>query len=225
MTIKNTLAMTLGQARTVATVGCRSRAMTASTPHRSAVAGLFAATMIAMTVAAQAVPMPAGGRTSQPIGHYEFCQNAPQECRRTGHAAPHALTEADWQRMVAINNRINTRIRPLTDLEIWGREEVWSFPTSVGDCEDYVLLKRQQLMEAGFHPSNLLITVVRQPNGDGHAVLTVRTDHGDFILDNMVGAIEDWRDTPYTYLKRQSTAHAGRWETIHDARTQISEMR
>ncbi len=188
-------------------------------------AGAAMAGMVLAATGAQAGTMPLTGRTTQPIGHYEFCQRLPGECVPLGRAAPHELTRDDWQSMIDINNHINAVVQPLTDLQIWGREEKWSFPTDVGDCEDYVLLKRHMLIERGFHPANLLITVVRQPNGDGHAVLTVRTDHGEFILDNLVGRIDDWRDTPYTYLKRQHDGHAGRWVGIDDRRARILASR
>lgn len=163
------------------------------------------------------------GYTTQPIGHYEFCKSSPRECKSTSNVNPHVLTRADWSNVVEINNRVNMTVQPLTDMEIWGRAEVWSYPTNVGDCEDYALLKRKLLIKAGIAPGNLLITVVKQPNGDGHAVLTVRTDHGDFILDNLAGAIKDWRDTPYTYLKRQASNDAGRWVTINDTRRNIAQ--
>jgi predicted transglutaminase-like cysteine proteinase len=39
------------------------------------------------------------------------------------------------------------------------------------DCEDYVLLKRRMLMQAGWPREALLVTVVRDKKGDGHAVL------------------------------------------------------
>ncbi|MDZ7823753.1 MAG: transglutaminase-like cysteine peptidase [Ahrensia sp.] len=163
------------------------------------------------------------GATTQPIGHYEFCKASPTECKAISpNVAPHVLTRENWAAIVDINNAVNTRVAPLTDDQIWGKVEVWSYPTTVGDCEDYVLQKRKELMQEGFAASNLLITVVKQPNGDGHAVLTVRTDRGDFILDNLVGRINEWRDTPYKYLKRQSTGHAGRWVTIEDNRRQLA---
>ena len=193
--------------------------------RKAIVAPLAGAALLGAMLPAQAVTMQTAGRTTQPIGHYEFCQRAPGECRPTGQAAPHALDRRSWAVMVEVNNHYNTTVVPLTDMQIWGREELWSFPGDVGDCEDFVLAKRDRLMTMGFHASNLLITVVRQPNGEGHAVLTVRTDRGDFILDNLVGTIADWRDTPYTYLKRQSTRHAGRWETVRDDRTRISAAR
>lgn len=178
---------------------------------------------IAVAGAASATPMTTGRTTSQPIGHYEFCQQVPAECRPTGaNVRPDRLTQRAWAKMVEINARVNTVIAPRTDFEMWGQEEIWSYPVKYGDCEDYVLLKRHELIRAGFHPSNLLITVVLQPNGDGHAVLTVRTDHGDFVLDNLVGKVMDWRDTRYRYLKRQSTANAGKWVDIIDERRNMA---
>lgn len=184
---------------------------------------LITGAVTALPASAGATPMTTGRTTSQPIGHYEFCQQAPGECRPTGrNVAPDRLTEKTWKKMVEVNARVNATIAPRTDYEMWGREEVWSYPVKYGDCEDYVLLKRHELIAAGFRPSNLLITVVLQPNGDGHAVLTARTDQGDFVLDNLVGKVLDWRDTRYRYLKRQSTADAGKWVDIIDQRSKVA---
>lgn len=169
--------------------------------------------------AAAGAGMPTGGRATQPIGHYEFCQNNPAECAiRSPKSAPMRLTPAIWEEMIDVNNLVNITVTPRTDMEIWGREEVWSYPDRVGDCEDYVLEKRRRLMELGVPAADALITVVRQPSGAGHAVLTVRTDHGDFILDNLEARVLVWTDTPYTFLKRQSTRSTGDWVTIQDDR-------
>ncbi|MGQ3296305.1 MAG: transglutaminase-like cysteine peptidase, partial [Shinella sp.] len=100
----------------------------------------------------------------------------------------------------------------------YGVEEQWTYPDGAADCEDYVLIKRKRLMEAGISPSNLLITVVLQPNGEGHAVLTVRTDRGDFVLDNMRNKVLLWSETEYRYLKRQSSVNAGKWVKLQDGR-------
>ena len=183
--------------------------------------GLIVGDALIGAAAANAMPMTTGRATSQLIGHYEFCQQVPRECRATSNHAPDRLTQRAWAKMVEINARVNATIAPRTDLEMWGREEIWSYPVKYGDCEDYVLQKRHELIQAGFHTSNLLITVVLQPNGDGHAVLTVRTDRGDFVLDNLVSKVLDWRDTRYRYLKRQSTANAGKWVDIIDDRPNI----
>ena len=170
--------------------------------------------------AAQAQPfMPTTGLSTQPVGHYEFCQRQPGECAKTAATRPVELTRKLWAAMVDINNVVNTMVTPRTDMEMWGVEEHWSYPTNgYGDCEDYVLEKRRRLAKAGVPVANLLITVVRQPNGDGHAVLTVNTSMGDFVLDNLEPRILAWTDTDYQYLKRQSHKHAGMWVAIDDGR-------
>ncbi|WP_275790874.1 transglutaminase-like cysteine peptidase [Pararhizobium gei] len=170
---------------------------------------------------AMALPanMTTAGATNPPVGHYEFCRSLPQECRANpGGTTPAVLTRAGWTNILEINYDVNQSVTPMTDKEIYGVEEHWAYPENVGDCEDYVLLKRKRLMQAGFSPANLLITVVLQPNGDGHAVLTVRTDRGDFVLDNMRDKVLLWSDTEYTYLKRQSEQNAGRWVKLQDGR-------
>ena len=184
-------------------------------------ASLVAASLAGMAGVANAGEpfMHTGGRTTQPVGHYELCRNAPVECKvATPRQAPVPLTRKLWAAMVDVNNSVNTMITPETDMEIWGKEEVWSYPNRVGDCEDYVLEKRRALMQRGVPAGNLLITVVRQPNGDGHAVLTVHTSNGDYVLDNLESRILSWADTDYTYLKRQSERSSGQWVAIDDDR-------
>ena len=172
----------------------------------------------AATAQAQAF-MPTGGLSTQPVGHYEFCQRKPAECTKTAAHRPVELTRKLWATMIDVNNVVNTMVTPRTDMEMWGVEERWSYPTNgYGDCEDYALEKRKRLIKAGVPASNLLITVVRQPNGDGHAVLTVSTSMGDFILDNLEPRILGWAETEYSYLKRQSAKHAGMWVAIQDGR-------
>ncbi|MDM7849625.1 transglutaminase-like cysteine peptidase [Pseudochrobactrum kiredjianiae] len=159
--------------------------------------------------------MATGGLTSQPIGHYEFCKRLPNECNLTSaQTAPIKLDQATWAKIVQVNLDVNANIKPVTDMELYGQEEYWAYPVDAGDCEDYVLLKRRELAEAGLPLGSLLITVLRKPDGEGHAVLTVRTDRGDFILDNLTDAVKNWQETDYTYLKRQAANHTGRWVSI-----------
>ena len=70
-------------------------------------------------------------------------------------------------------------------------------PTDRGDCEDYALLKQKLLIERGWPSSSLLMTVVRDEKGEGHAVLTARTSQGDFVLDNKVEAVKLWNRSGY----------------------------
>ncbi len=182
------------------------------------VSAIVTAAMIAVfspVAASAAGSMRTGGLTSQPIGHYDFCRVYRDECDRiTGSIAPLQLDPVSWNAILNINSTVNMVIKPESDLDIYGKEEVWTYPDKAGDCEDYVLLKRQLLINEGFSASDLLITVVRKPDGEGHAVLTVRTNRGDFVLDNLTSKVMLWKDTPYTYLKRQSERHAGHWVSI-----------
>jgi len=184
--------------------------------------GLAAAAMVmSMAGAGQAAyqSMTILGNTSPPIGAYQFCKEIPADCTNpAGDQGAMTLTQDSWKTILKINYQVNSSITPMTDMEIYGVEERWAYPKTAGDCEDYALLKRKMLIEAGFSPSDLLMTVVLQPNGDGHAVLTVRTDRGDFILDNMRNKVMLWADTEYTYLKRQSADNPARWVKLQDGR-------
>jgi predicted transglutaminase-like cysteine proteinase len=184
-------------------------------------AGLLAAGFSATAVIA--APMTTGGLTSQPIGHYEFCQASPSECSiRLRPTTPERSTDALWQKIRTVNAKVNAAIRPMNDLDIYGKDEVWAYPAhGVGDCEDYVLEKRRALASSGLSLANLLITVVRKPDGEGHAILTVRTDKGDFVLDNLTNAIRLWDQTGYRFLKRQALTHTGHWVSIREGQAPL----
>ncbi|WP_245413479.1 transglutaminase-like cysteine peptidase [Mangrovicella endophytica] len=181
-------------------------------------AGLMAAATGSAAAMSDILHMPTLGQTSQPVGHYEFCKQYASECQPNETRGAVKLTRAVWAAMVGVNNTANTTIYPRTDEEIYGVPEVWAYPTTQGDCEDFALLKQYMLERQGLPRSALLITVVRQPNGDGHAVLTVKTDKGDFILDNLEERILAWTETEYHYLKRQSEQDSSKWVGIADDR-------
>lgn len=159
------------------------------------------------------------GFTSTPIGHAQFCAQHPTECLPNPHVvAAFELTEPRWRQLLEVNAEINASIIPVTDAVLYKVEEYWTYPHGYGDCEDFVLAKRRALIDLGWPASTLLVTVVREANGDGHAVLTVRTDRGDLVLDNQDGLIRLWSETPYTYIKRQSQTNSGHWVELIDSR-------
>lgn len=182
-----------------------------------------AATLVLMSASmAMASPsrfMAMGSAVKAPVGHVQFCAENPAECQGREDPVVVRLTEARWNELIALNQRVNRSIRPVTDDQLFGREEYWTFPTSgAGDCEEYVLEKRRELIAAGWPKSALLITVAKDIKNAGHAVLTVRTDQGDMILDNQIEAVLPWYSTPYRYIKRQSTTEPARWTGISDKR-------
>ena len=155
------------------------------------------------------------GNAQPPYGFVRFCDTQPDECNSQSagdarfQATPERLSEID-----ELNREINHSIEPATDLEIYGVNEVWTIPTTRGDCEDFALLKRQRLMRAGWPASALLITVVRDEKNEGHAVLTARTSQGDFILDNKVEGVRLWDHTPYHFVMRQSYLDPKVWVSL-----------
>lgn len=156
------------------------------------------------------------GQAIAPFGFVQFCEASPEECQQGGRreqrfqATPERLSELD-----EINRYVNRAIQPATDLELYGTTERWVIPISRGDCEDYALLKRQVLIRRGWPPSALLMTVVRDELGEGHAVLTARTAQGDFVLDNKVDAVKLWYLTPYEYVMRQSFLDPKVWVSLN----------
>ncbi len=161
--------------------------------------------------------------TRMPLGWGEFCRSHPAECTlNTAEPEILTLTPQLWRRLQKINRAVNRQIEPLGDMEQWGVVERWTLPTTgKGDCEDYALLKRQRLANAGIPRRALLMTVVIDETGGGHAILTVRTDRGDFILDNKRDAILDWQSTGYQFVKREDQARAG-WVGMENVATTVT---
>ena len=191
-----------------------------------ATAGLFMATTATLNnaTANDLLFVSLGPAARAPIGWTEFCIDQPTECK-VGPSAPRdvVLNNKAWTDLVRINKWVNDTIKPLTDMDHWGVVEKWSYPDDgKGDCEDYVLLKRRMLMQAGWPREALLITVVRDKKGDGHAVLTVKTGKGDFVLDNQEEQVLLWSDTGYRFVKRQSQGNPNSWVALGDTRPTVA---
>jgi predicted transglutaminase-like cysteine proteinase len=161
------------------------------------------------------------GKTKPPIGFVKFCAQSPSECKgRSTLLTSHVkMTPERWSDLFQINSRVNNTIKPASDQELYGEVEFWTYPVTAGDCEDYLLLKKRDLEGLGFPSSSLLITVVLDENNEGHAVLTVSTDAGDYVLDNRRDDILLWNETNYRFLKRQTQRDPKQWVSLDDAKT------
>lgn len=160
--------------------------------------------------------MPVGQQVVPPFGYIAFCLHNPKECEG-GTDAPKnmTLTPARWTEMNEVNDYVNNNVTQVEDISNYGVSEIWSYPNERGgDCEDLALLKRKMLIERGWAPSDLLVTVVREWNGAGHAILTVDTDKGEYVLDNKNWAIVAWNEAPYTWVKRQSRERPYIWVNL-----------
>ncbi len=159
---------------------------------------------------------PVGPKTSVPYGWVDFCNRYVPECDEPARAAVDLeLTPAAFKDLERIDRQVNGAITPTTDTDHWGVVDQWDYPTDgKGDCEDYALLKRKLLIAAGYPRQALLMTVVRNLDGEGHAILTVKTSRGEFVLDNLDDRVRPWADTGYTFVKRQSQEDANVWVSI-----------
>jgi predicted transglutaminase-like cysteine proteinase len=165
--------------------------------------------------AQMSLPLPApsallgqGGTAKPTMGWVHFCEEYPSECVvNAAEPAVITLNAKVWQTLVRVNRQVNAAIKPLSDADHWGVEDRWDFAEDgYGDCEDYQLLKRRFLVAAGLPRRALRMTVVVDEDGLGHAVMMVRTDRGEFILDNKRNAVLPWNQTGYTYVKREGDA-------------------
>jgi predicted transglutaminase-like cysteine proteinase len=140
-----------------------------------------------------------------------LCERQPAECAvNLSEPAAIVLTQDTLDLIDAVNRHVNGTVTPITDRERWGVEDIWDYPVnSQGDCEDYQLLKRKLLAEAGLPRRAMRMTVVINELGEGHAVLTVRTADEDLILDNRNSAILRWNETGYAFVKRESAMRTG----------------
>lgn len=120
------------------------------------------------------------------------------------------LTRERLEQLDQVNRTVNAAIQPRAD---HGGDN-WRPNSAFGDCEEYVLLKRELLLRLGWPRTALRITVVRDGPGY-HAVLVVRTNRGEFVLDNLVTHITRVEDSPYEFVVGQSLNQPGAWVRVH----------
>jgi predicted transglutaminase-like cysteine proteinase len=168
---------------------------------------------------------PEFGKSLPPVGFVKFCVANPGECKNVGRRAQRLdISQEVWSKLFKVNAKVNAAITPVSDSDLYGVPEFWTYPVSAGDCEDYLLLKKRQLEKMGFDSGALLITVVLDEKNEGHAVLTVATSQGDYVLDNRRNDILLWSDTGYTYLKRQSQQDPKVWIALTDAKFAVPKV-
>jgi predicted transglutaminase-like cysteine proteinase len=197
------------------------KAVLARVATASAVAFAILATPAAGKAEERPLFISIGETTKAPIGWIEFCLEYDPECKtKPSQVRDVMLSAQSWKDLERVNAYVNTNVKPMTDMEHWGVVERWNYPDDgYGDCEDYVLQKRRMLIQAGWPREALLITVVRDKRGDGHAVLTVKTDKGEYILDNQNEQILLWSDTGYRFVKRQSQSDPNVWVGLGERRS------
>lgn len=164
---------------------------------------------------------------SPPDGWVDFCRRYAPECD-VPPSTPHDihLETKTWNRIVSVNKRVNSTIKQKNDVEHWGLADKWDYPDDgYGDCEDYALLKQRLLRQNGYPREALLLTVVWTKSDIGHVVLIVRTDKGDYVLDNLSSKVLLWSEVDYSFVKRQTQSDPNSWVYIDGPTAKVASNR
>lgn len=150
------------------------------------------------------------GPTLAPMAFVEFCATYERQCHDAPSPASITLDARSWETLRRVNAEVNSAIEPDAGKGGFG----WSLETRFGNCNDYAVQKRDALLKMGYPMAALSLAAARTAFGEGHLVLTVRTDRGDFVLDNRREAIVAWNRTGYSWVKRQSAENPRYWVAV-----------
>lgn len=165
----------------------------------------------------EATAMPVSlAQAPAPPGFVAFCLRFAGQCTSPADApATIVLTDQVWRSLQRINRQVNNDIWPQDDERHYGRAEYWTIPTDgYGDCDDYAVTKRKTLIDAGFPAPALRLAVVYSPTAGRHAVLTIATDRGDLVLDNLRNDIVSWNATGFLWIERQDASNPFKWVAL-----------
>jgi predicted transglutaminase-like cysteine proteinase len=142
-----------------------------------------------------------------PLGFQLYCLKNPQQCRASGQSSLQA-TDTVMATLAKVNSSVNLQIKPRNDVvgDTWTVDPASGY----GDCEDYAMTKRSHLIRMGLPASALRMAYVETRWGEDHAVLVVRTNAGEFVLDNLTSAILPIQRTGLR-LKSISSANPTQW--------------
>jgi predicted transglutaminase-like cysteine proteinase len=151
--------------------------------------------------------------TLAPFQHVRFCLRYPDDCRSNlAEDERIDLTGEHAELLDRVNRRVNGDIAPVQKSR---GQEAWTIAPLTGDCNDYAVTKRHELLQSGLPAKALRLAVVKMTSGSGHLVLLAATTRGELVLDSLTDAIAPWQSTDYRWMKIQSASDARIW---HEAR-------
>lgn len=154
--------------------------------------------------------------TLPPMAFTQFCMRYADQCkpqRMVFRGGPVRLTAERWEDLKAVNNTVNVSIVPERNTEGLAGEK-WLINPASGDCNDYAVSKRSQLLARGWPTRALLLSEVVTSWGEHHLVLVVRTSMGDLVLDNMTPQIRAWARAPYQWVRIQTPKNPNYWASL-----------
>jgi len=149
----------------------------------------------------QSTPLPSLSDVARPAAYADLCRREPQLCRvdaAAGGTTTIAVDRASFERIAAVNRAVNAEISYTSDSQVFGQTEFWARPDGAGDCEDFAILKLERLLAEGFPRRALRLAIAVRPDGLLHAVLTVKTDRGTYVLDNNHAEPQPWHKLGYS---------------------------
>lgn len=181
--------------------------------HQSANAG-FVGLPQALGLAAKRISF--SNFTLPPMAFTQFCLRYADQCkpaRMVFRGGPARLTAERWEDLKAVNKSVNAAIVPEPNTEGLAGEK-WLIHPSRGDCNDYAVTKRSELLDRGWPARALLLSEVVTSWGEHHLVLVVRTSMGDLVLDNMTPQIRPWARAPYQWVRIQTPKNPNYWASL-----------
>lgn len=185
----------------------------------AAVVGMAAIGLISTEALAQ---LPVAGlhltplkAAAAPKGFAGVCARYSWACKGGAKGQSAQNDDAMLSRARRVNASVNGSVRSVPDQRQYGKEEYWALPTSgKGDCEDYALMKKHELLKVGVKADRLLLAQVFTGKLEPHMVLVIRLSSGDYVLDNLTSSIRHWKETGYTFVKMQNPADKSAWDAI-----------
>lgn len=153
--------------------------------------------------------------TLAPFQHVRFCLRYPADCRSNQAEDERIdLTDEKSALLDRVNRSVNAAIAPIH--KSYGRNlgEAWTIAPLAGDCNDYAVTKRHELLRSGLPAKALRLAAVKTKSGIGHLVLLAATTRGELVLDNLTDAIVPWQDADYRWMKLQSAGDARSWYEV-----------
>jgi predicted transglutaminase-like cysteine proteinase len=150
-----------------------------------------------------------------PFQHVRFCLRYPRDCQPSSVKDQRVRSSPRLMSLLrSVNDQINQAIVPTSKDYSGNLNARWAIAPSMGDCNDYAVTKRHELLRHGLPSSALRLSVSKTPDGIGHLVLIVVTTEGNLVLDNLTSAIRPWQFINYQWLKIQSSEDPRFWSIV-----------
>jgi len=162
-----------------------------------------------------ALPIVEASPTLAPFQHVRFCLRYPSDCQPTSvKDEPITLNAQSLALLRRVNDRINSSI--ISKQRSFGSnlEDAWTIALDMGDCNDYAVTKRHELLKSGFPSNALRLSADETAAGIGHLLLVVVTTKGNLVMDNLIKTIRPWRLTDYQWLRIQSAHDPHYWSEV-----------